>query len=416
MTERFLSGDMDDEFERLVAIPVSEAVTAPNFSRRTNAGGVVTPMGGGMLRYHWGEFFVDVTARGLISVRLTDWLSKYALAIHGDNSVFGRFARLNDLTLLPIENEDLIEAGETLVHLPTFRNSRKRRYGYQWDRAVEGKLFDDAWEQMANDGVDQAYIEDGLLGYTAKKAVNLGFETASKILMEASNIILGDKAELSELTEDQKQAAFLNDGELTVRILYYEFLTGEGQQQREFDISHQIVRDVLEGDIANEVSEQLRLLIDARIREMNRNGEIAAEGQPIDFGKVESGYSFTPGDASFLESAKKHIKAGVQNYYDRPINFFLGGCTYVLDSADVIPTSVGPEYGVTLTNDSTLKSFLVHAKDVSNVSRISEEEMLQLGKEIKVPYSNIRQILRFHIRPAEPGVVDKLRQFLSGQL
>lgn len=72
--------------------------------------------------YRNGEFSVEISRKGEIQVRPGDWLSKYSAAIHNDFTHIYEFARKDRRTAapVPIQNLDMIRAGETLYHLPTY--------------------------------------------------------------------------------------------------------------------------------------------------------------------------------------------------------------------------------------------------------------------------------------------------------
>ncbi len=69
-----------------------------------------------------GKYHVRVEDNGAIHVGPGDWLSKYSAAIHdGDVTQIREFARMGpDGRLRPIRNVDLIYAGETIYHIPTY--------------------------------------------------------------------------------------------------------------------------------------------------------------------------------------------------------------------------------------------------------------------------------------------------------
>src|SRR5262249_9074852 len=82
-----------------------------------------------------GEFVVTrtytnwryrVTMRhdGAIQVRPGDWLSKYSAAIYNDFTHVHEFARMDKSgSLKPIHNLNLILAGETIYHVPTYQQA-----------------------------------------------------------------------------------------------------------------------------------------------------------------------------------------------------------------------------------------------------------------------------------------------------
>lgn len=72
-----------------------------------------------------GRYRVDVAADGAIRVQPGDWLSKYSAALHNEFTRVHEFARRDVRTgsPVPIANVDMIRAGETLYHLPTYYGS-----------------------------------------------------------------------------------------------------------------------------------------------------------------------------------------------------------------------------------------------------------------------------------------------------
>jgi hypothetical protein len=73
-----------------------------------------------------GRYQVNVATDGAIRVKPNDWLSKYSAAIHNNFTTVREYARKDRSgKLVPIQNLNLIYAGETLYHLPTYRQSRE---------------------------------------------------------------------------------------------------------------------------------------------------------------------------------------------------------------------------------------------------------------------------------------------------
>lgn len=78
--------------------------------------------------YSNGDFSVIIAPDGSIQVSEGDTLSKYSAAIHGDFRHVHEFGREDASgTIRPVENVDLIFAGETLYHIPTVRD--RGRFG-----------------------------------------------------------------------------------------------------------------------------------------------------------------------------------------------------------------------------------------------------------------------------------------------
>ncbi|HEY6943618.1 MAG TPA: hypothetical protein VI431_00655 [Candidatus Acidoferrum sp.] len=73
-----------------------------------------------------GRHQVEVAPDGAIRVKPGDWLSKYSAAIHNNYWTIHEFARKDRSgRFLPIANPNLIYAGETVYHLPTYHAHRK---------------------------------------------------------------------------------------------------------------------------------------------------------------------------------------------------------------------------------------------------------------------------------------------------
>ena len=74
--------------------------------------------------YQNGRYQVEVGNDGAIKVKPGDWLSKYSAAIYNNFTNIYDFARKdNSGSLTPIQNVNLIYAGETIYHLPTYYSS-----------------------------------------------------------------------------------------------------------------------------------------------------------------------------------------------------------------------------------------------------------------------------------------------------
>ena len=74
--------------------------------------------------YQHGRYRVEVGNDGIVQVRPGDWLSKYSAAIYNDFTTIRVFARRDKSgSPTPIRDVNLIYAGETLYHLPTYYGS-----------------------------------------------------------------------------------------------------------------------------------------------------------------------------------------------------------------------------------------------------------------------------------------------------
>ncbi|MBL8824101.1 MAG: hypothetical protein JNJ77_16065 [Planctomycetia bacterium] len=94
------------------------------------------PVGPGRFQKPPKPYDVVIAADGKIQVRKDDWLSKYSWALYGDYFVLDVFVRpepklksLNDEIkgIKEIDNKDAIEAGEILIHVPTYFDWMERQ-------------------------------------------------------------------------------------------------------------------------------------------------------------------------------------------------------------------------------------------------------------------------------------------------
>jgi hypothetical protein len=74
--------------------------------------------------YRRGRYHVEVSHDGAIHVRHGDWLSKYSAAMFNTFWRVHEFGRMSDHGMQPIRNVNLIYAGETIYHIPTYIRSR----------------------------------------------------------------------------------------------------------------------------------------------------------------------------------------------------------------------------------------------------------------------------------------------------
>jgi hypothetical protein len=81
-----------------------------------------TPDGG--TRYVNDKYSVSIGPAGEIAVRQGDWLSKYSAAIHDHFWAVNEYARAApNGDLAPVQDPNLIIAGETLYHIPTWNEA-----------------------------------------------------------------------------------------------------------------------------------------------------------------------------------------------------------------------------------------------------------------------------------------------------
>ena len=74
------------------------------------------------------RYKVTMNAEGAIHVKHGDWLSKYSAAMYNDFTRVHEFGRIdNGGNLRRIHNVNLIYAGETIYHIPTYRHAHPMR-------------------------------------------------------------------------------------------------------------------------------------------------------------------------------------------------------------------------------------------------------------------------------------------------
>jgi hypothetical protein len=74
-----------------------------------------------MKDYRRGRYHVQIEDNGAIKVRAGDWLSKYSAAIHNNFFAIHEYGRMGTTGQVePVKNPNLINAGETLYHIPTY--------------------------------------------------------------------------------------------------------------------------------------------------------------------------------------------------------------------------------------------------------------------------------------------------------
>jgi hypothetical protein len=80
--------------------------------------------------YSNGTYRVEVREDGAILVKPGDWLSKYSAAIYNNFTTLDVFVRpAPDETTVPIADRNVITAGETILHKPTWDTWRNKRGG-----------------------------------------------------------------------------------------------------------------------------------------------------------------------------------------------------------------------------------------------------------------------------------------------
>lgn len=425
--------DLSEEIAELVTRPASEATASSPWDRRRAGLRDAFLLPDGYRRHVAGPFAVDVSPWGLIGVRAADWLSKYAQAIHGDMKVAGRFGRLVDGAIVPIPDEDFIDAGEVLVHLPTFRARMEEEKGFRFmidgrevappepdlrRRSIDDTLRRAVWRDAAEAGQADEMAAERLLREDAEDAFARGAPlpelaaSAAKGAAKSAVIAairkyldgwLAENQDLAAYDEAAKQQIFLTDEETTIRILYFEFITGQGEAKRVFDERHPCVWSIRDGTIGGVMA---RRLAERRREALGEGIEGVVDLRP--FGPVRGDVPFSPDHvgarmgegAGALESALLHFRRGIAFAKGRPTELFVGGLVYEIDTRTAALGSSGVTYEARATNVTSLTSLFAHARTVMNVDRPDafEEALMEAGTVL--PYSSITQDFVFRIVPA----------------
>lgn len=294
MSDRLPDKKFEDEILALVMRPTGEGLQSPPYKTSQSKERWDEILYNGYRRYHAGGFFVDVGPWGLIEVRQGDWLSKFSQAIHGDTAVWGRFARIQAGKLFPIEVEDLIKTGELLIHIPTFRSKRQSDFGVLWAEAERGETLEGSIERMKTEGLADALGRGDILGALQSSAKGEVKATVIDGVIAALDLWLAQAQDIAVLDEAAKQQIFLTDGDLTTKILYFEFITGQGLKERAFDERNAITRDVADGIISDHIRGEIRRQIDAVLARNGGAGTPGAAAGPVDFGIFKGNYEFSP--------------------------------------------------------------------------------------------------------------------------
>jgi len=424
----------DELLAELVTRPAAEALDSAPFRRSQMALRSRTALPDGYIRYQSGPFFVDVSPWGLIAVRQDDWLSKFSAAIEGTTAVEGRFARVEDDILVPIANENWIETGELLVYLPAYRSRLSEQDGLKlrigdrdvplpkpsgkdpaatiesWLRAAElqrqsesGEITDRTMEKLRQGDVEKALGEgQGLTGVAAAVVKGVGREQFSDWALAIINKFLAEDPDLPNLDEMQKQVIFQNEARKSSRILVYEFMTGSGPQERTFDETHILSRDIRDGHMGQTISEEIgRQYATAAARSspaVSPMGDVNLAPLDFRFKPVSVGF----GPDRFLATADD-----VRDPDADPIEAIIGSYDYGVDVADYRMGPRGIEYAVTLTNRFSLWSLFAHGPALNNFPRQGDLEKTVAEEEKKLPYATTTQIFKFYSPVIRPDVASK---------
>jgi hypothetical protein len=96
--------------------------------------------------YRNGQYSVEVGPDGAIKVRPGDWLSKYSAAMFNTFWRVNEFGRMGRFGVEPIQNVNLINAGETIYHIPTYLKSKPS--GTQSTRPPAPPMVDSAKKEL----------------------------------------------------------------------------------------------------------------------------------------------------------------------------------------------------------------------------------------------------------------------------
>lgn len=310
-------------------------------------------LAGGAVRYCYGSFFVDVGPDGRIIVSTDDWISKYALAIEGAVGASGKFGRIENGRLVPVENENLIRAGETLVHLPTAERQRLTALlGERLEMQTRFTPTDPEERMMQPFRMQQQVLFGDALPLPLARARD---KAAVELLVGYARNSLD---RVDQLDEQGKQEYFLTSTTATTAILLYEFATGEGAMVRRFDERHAITGSLKSSRILDDILEAFAL------HNANQTDASRLAGTPA--GAYEE-YTFSPDDTSTpAESLAKHINAIDALALGNDLYLFLGGVRY---RGDVDATNGSVR--VLVRDAKTARSLMAHA--VENRDRVNFE-------------------------------------------
>src|SRR4030067_70819 len=146
-----------------------------------------------MKTYRNGWYSVTIAPDGAILVKPGDWLSKYSVAIQNDwwhIYEYGRKKSGNGLVDM-IMNADLIHAGETLYHLPTYRNSRNPVEAFVPPAEPGLPLINDAEKKRITiEALKRTYKIPGENLQALSKAIDiLGYTENALTLIEVAGLI-----------------------------------------------------------------------------------------------------------------------------------------------------------------------------------------------------------------------------------
>ena len=186
----------------------------------------------------------------------------------------------------------------------------------------------------------QKYIEN-----TVKNVANgtLNY-VESRVEISTSNLLISTAKErnpnVENLSESEKQKDFRTNAEKTQGILLYEFATGTGKKEREFNYPDPIVKEIASGyvlgDIIDKFNEHLK-------KEKLTLSEWSKKGE--NFG---SDIPFSPDHAGTLKSISRHFSSNSSQ-------FLIGGSTFVIS-----PTSKEGLVSVTIENNMSKNSLFLH--------------------------------------------------------
>jgi hypothetical protein len=182
------------------------------------------------------------------------------------------------------------------------------------------------------------------------------------------------------------------------RILVYEFLTGKGPQQRTFEETHTLARDIRDGNIGRTIGQEIaRRYAAAAAR--SSTVVVAPAGDvglaPLDFGSFAVSVGF--GLDRFLATGGDVFDPDAD-----PIEAILGSYDYKVDTSASRVGKLGIEYAVSLTNNMSLHSLFAHGPTLRNFPRQSDLEKAIAEEEKTLPYSTTSQTIKFYIPLARP--------------
>ncbi|MBS7233604.1 hypothetical protein KHA90_21555 [Flavobacterium psychroterrae] len=181
------------------------------------------------------------------------------------------------------------------------------------------KIYVDVIENLHGDINEIHKIRENLRGKIGEKIIEKGIKIGAKIAQEITDLpneiagsVLAKTAEriysgVKKLNENDKQLLFTKSYEATVAILLYEFATGEGLQNRNFDFhQHKFAQAILENRMIKEIMEETLKLL----RQTNYDFVNKPDSQEL---KID--LEFSPTLTYAIESLDKHFDSNLAQIF-----------------------------------------------------------------------------------------------------